>query len=232
VRSRVAVAAVVVALAWLTQTAPAQAQQVFRVIVHPDNPSGPLSSDEISQIFLKTKSHWAHGAVAEPVDLSSSSSVREKFSEQVHGRPLAAVQSYWQKKIFSGSGVPPLEVESDAEVMAFIRQHPGGIGYVSAGAALTGVKPLVVRYAPERIKHVAPKYPPAAIRARAQGVVQLHIVINTAGDVADVSVIEGLPHGLTEEAIRAVRQWKYRPAMQDGQPVESSIDVSVQFQLS
>ena len=102
---------------------------------------------------------------------------------------------------------------------------------MSATANLSGVKVLSVRQAAERIKHVAPRYPPLARRVRAQGIVELRIIVDADGDVADVTGVKGLPHGLTDEAVRAVRQWKYRPAMVDGTPVESSLDVAVQFKL-
>ena len=56
------------------------------------------------------------------------------------------MKSYWQKMIFSGRDVPPPEKGSPDEVVAFVRSHGGGIGYVPAGTVLgAGVKVLVVK---------------------------------------------------------------------------------------
>jgi TonB family protein len=212
-------------------SAAAQSRSKYVIIVHPDNPTTFLSGQEVSFLFLKNTTQWNHGTDVEPVDLSAPSGVRDAFSEDIHGRPVAAIQSYWQQQIFSGRGVPPLEVKSDAEVVAYVRDHPGAVGYVSSSVSLSGVKTVSVRVPPQRIKYVEPHYPPLARRARVQGNVVLQVIVDRDGDVADVRVIQGLPHGLSEEASRAAWKWKFRPAMQDGEPVEGSVTVAVRFSL-
>jgi ABC-type phosphate transport system substrate-binding protein len=71
-----------------------------------------------------------------PVDQAEGSSVRKAFSEAVHGRAPSAVEAYWQRQIFSGRGVPPLQKMSDDEVIAYVRSNPSAVGYVSRGASL------------------------------------------------------------------------------------------------
>jgi TonB family protein len=211
-----------------------QAQETagFKIIVHPSNPTTVLSQDEASDLFLKRTTNWPHGATAEPVDLAPTAPVRRVFTEQVHGRPLSAIQSFWQQRIFSGQGVPPTQVGSESEVVAFVRAHEGGVGYVSPDTPLGGVKAVSVRVPPQRVQQVPPRYPPLAQRARVEGDVLLEVVVGPTGDVIDVTVIRGLSHGLGEAAAEAVWKWKYRPATVDGQPVESTINVTVSFKLS
>ena len=60
---------------------------------------------------------------------------------------------------------------------------------------------------------------------------QLQLTISETGDVTEVRVLEGLPMGLTEKAVEAAKQWKYRPATQDGTPVAVSYTAVVNFQL-
>ena len=79
-----------------------------------------------------------------PVDQGERSAVRDAFTRDVHGRSVASIKNYWQRQIFSGSKVPPPEVESDAQVLAHVKSTPGGIGYVSPSARLSGVKKLAV----------------------------------------------------------------------------------------
>lgn len=120
---------------------PAAAQQGFVVIVNASNPVSSLSADELSRIFLKKTARWENGSRVEPVDLASSSAVRARFSQAVHGKGTAAVSAYWQKMIFSGREVPPAELGSAAEVIAFVASHRGGVGYVAEGTPLgEGVK--------------------------------------------------------------------------------------------
>jgi protein TonB len=77
------------------------------------------------------------------------------------------------------------------------------------------------------IKKVPPEYPNEARQKRVQGTVVLHGLIDKEGDVAEVSVVSGEPV-LTQAAIDAVKQWKYKPYLLNGHPVE----VETQFQLN
>jgi TonB family protein len=80
------------------------------------------------------------------------------------------------------------------------------------------------------IKRVAPLYPPLARQARIQGTVVLNIVINKSGEVRDLQLYSGHPI-LAPAAIQAVKQWRYRPYEQNGQPVEIKTTVQVNFTL-
>jgi len=81
------------------------------------------------------------------------------------------------------------------------------------------------------IHDVAPQYPPAAGRARIEGTVVLMAVIDKDGSVKDVRVESGLPL-LAQAAIDAVRQWRYKPYMIDGEPVEVDSRITINFTLS
>ena len=81
------------------------------------------------------------------------------------------------------------------------------------------------------IRDVAPQYPPEAGRARVEGTVVLMAVIGKDGSVQDVRVESGLPL-LAEAAINAVRQWRYRPYLLNGEPVEIDSRITINFTLS
>jgi ABC-type phosphate transport system substrate-binding protein len=121
------------------------AQSSFKLIANPSVSAGTVAADHVSQIFLKKTDKWPDGSGAVPVDQKVGSSVREAFSQAVHQRSAAAVDAYWQKRIFSGRGLPPLTKGSDAEVVAFVRDTPGAVGYVSSGASTEGVKTIAIR---------------------------------------------------------------------------------------
>jgi protein TonB len=78
---------------------------------------------------------------------------------------------------------------------------------------------------------VAPKYPPDAGRERIEGTVVLMAVIGKDGTVRDVRVESGLPV-LAQAAIEAVKQWRYRPYLLNGEPVEVDSQITINFNLS
>jgi len=81
------------------------------------------------------------------------------------------------------------------------------------------------------IHDVTPQYPPEAGRARIEGAVVLMAVIGTDGSVKDVRVESGLPI-LAQAAIDAVKQWRYKPYVIDGEPVEVDSRITINFTLS
>lgn len=123
----------------------AQSRSEFKLIVHPDNPLGSATRRFVSDAFLRNVGKWGDGRGIMPVDLRADSRVRERFSDRVHGRSVTALKRYWQQRIFSGSGVPPPELESEEAVLEYVLKHRGGIGYVSAETAVGKAKTLAVR---------------------------------------------------------------------------------------
>lgn len=116
----------------------------YVVIVNPANKVAAVSRNELSRLFLRTATAWPGGEACKPVDLPKASPVRSAFSKEVLGRTMAALDQFWTQSIFSGRGVPPPERKSDREVVEFVRDTPGAVGYVSSGAGLDGVKRLTV----------------------------------------------------------------------------------------
>jgi periplasmic protein TonB len=80
------------------------------------------------------------------------------------------------------------------------------------------------------ISQVSPVYPQQAREARVQGVVLMQATIGRDGAVQDIRVISGHPL-LNEAAIEAVRQWRYRPQMLSGQPIEVVTTITVNFSM-
>ncbi|HEY9402733.1 MAG TPA: energy transducer TonB [Pyrinomonadaceae bacterium] len=77
-----------------------------------------------------------------------------------------------------------------------------------------------------------PGYPPEARSYGVRGVVKLRIILGADGKVGDkVEVLEGLPHGVTEEAIKAARRIKFESARKDGRPVSQYVIVFYHFNL-
>src|SRR3954452_23848606 len=71
--------------------------------------------------------------------------------------------------------------------------------------------------APVAIVHVNPVYPEEARRERISGMVVLETLIDHTGVVKEVSVLKPLPHGLSEAAVAAVKQWLFKPGTLNGE---------------
>lgn len=84
---------------------------------------------------------------------------------------------------------------------------------------------------PTAISTPDPLYPKTAKEERRQGEVRLWCVIGTDGSVRDAGIVKSLAQDFDESAINAVRQWTFKPATKDGQPVEVKINVEVSFKL-
>ncbi|HKV07323.1 MAG TPA: TonB family protein [Thermoanaerobaculia bacterium] len=84
---------------------------------------------------------------------------------------------------------------------------------------------------PALVYQVQPRYTPPAIKAGVQGTVTVEAVIDEQGRVTDVRLLRGLPMGLDQEALAAVRQWRFTPATLQGQPVNVYFSLTVNFRI-
>ena len=135
------VLALLVALA----ASPVASAQGFQLVVNTSNQVSSLSKQQVSRMLLKKLTSWPDGGRVKPVDQAGARAVRKSFSQAVHGKKVGAVQSYWQKMTFSGRATPPPELTSDRDVLKYVRNNAGAIGYVSAGTSLgEGVKAIRV----------------------------------------------------------------------------------------
>jgi protein TonB len=78
------------------------------------------------------------------------------------------------------------------------------------------------------IQQVRPAYPALAIAARVQGPVVLNALISRSGTIENLRLVSGHPM-LVQAAIDAVRQWRYRPYLLNGEPVEVETQITVNF---
>jgi TonB family protein len=76
------------------------------------------------------------------------------------------------------------------------------------------------------------KYPEEARKAKFQGVVQLQVVVRPDGHATDIQVLRGPGLGMDEQAVAAVKTWRFKPALGPNRlPVSTQIIIEVQFRL-
>lgn len=82
---------------------------------------------------------------------------------------------------------------------------------------------------PEKISGDPAELTEMARKAGISGTVRVEAVIDEQGNVVDARIIEGLPMGLDEKALEAVRAWKFKPATAGGKPLKVNYTVTVTF---
>jgi protein TonB len=140
------------------------------------------------------------------------------------------------------------EAEEPPDVVGMVGGVPGGIAGGSAGGVLGGIiggagsgpPPPPRPKTPLRIggnvmmasliRQPLPIYPQIAKTAHISGTVHLHAIIGTDGTVQDLTYIDGPPL-LMRAAMDAVKQWRYKPTMLNGEPTAVDTTVSVVFSL-
>jgi ABC-type phosphate transport system substrate-binding protein len=124
---------------------PSRAQAQFLVVVNAANPVTAVSRSQLADMLLGRSTRWSHGVPVAASDLPVTSRVRQAFSKLILGQSAAAVRSFWQQQQFSGRGQAPTQFATDDDVLAYVRQTPGGVGYITMTTPLQpGTRALVV----------------------------------------------------------------------------------------
>ena len=140
------------------------------------------------------------------------------------------------------------ELPPDVGAIGVVGGVPGGIAGGSAGGVLGGIiggsgsnlppppkAPSRIRVggnvqAASLLHQVMPAYPPIAKTAHVSGTVVLHAIIAKDGSVQQLEYISGPPL-LMKSAMDAVREWRYKPTLLNGEPVEIDTTISVVFTI-
>ena len=112
------------------------------------------------------------------------------------------------------------------------------VGLLVAGTAIMAQEPQVYQpgngvSAPKVVKNVNPHYTREAMDAKIQGTVLLLTVVREDGTVGDVKVSRSLDakYGLDDQAVKAVKQWKFSPGLKDGKAVAVKVTIEMAFTL-
>ena len=141
------------------------------------------------------------------------------------------------------------EEEAPPPQMGVVGGVPGGVPGGSMNGVIGGIignTPTAIPKvaAPQRVRisggviqgskthDVTPQYPPMAKIARVQGAVVLAAIIGKDGTIQNLHVISTASPLLNQSAVEAVKQWRYRPYILNGEPVEVDTTITVNFTLS
>jgi TonB family protein len=85
---------------------------------------------------------------------------------------------------------------------------------------------------PPRIAYqIAPDYSESAREQKFTGTTEVSLEVDKTGAVHDVQIVRPIGYGLDDQAVRAVEQWRFSPAIRNGEPVAALVNVEVSFRL-
>jgi len=170
--------------------------------------------------------------------------VRQVQTDIVNGQLRTPTKIPQKVQMIKEDEAPPPVAATGGVVGGVPGGVPGGSMGGVLGSVLSSVPVAVPKVAtPQRvrvssgvsqgllIRKVPPTYPPLARQARIQGTVILQAQISKTGDIENLQLISGHPM-LAPAAIEAVKQWKYKPYLLNGEPVEVDTQVQVNFTLA
>lgn len=106
-------------------------------------PASQLAPKEIQKIYLGKKKNWSNGLKVVFVKLGKGD-VSKKFLKSYVKKNPSMYNKYWKKKMFTGSGTPPIVFEKEKDLVAYVAKTKGAVGYVSSKSYSESVKFLSV----------------------------------------------------------------------------------------
>ncbi|HEV2399416.1 MAG TPA: TonB family protein [Candidatus Sulfotelmatobacter sp.] len=189
----------------------------------------PSSKDQVEDSERNSKESATHST--KETKSETSSAPEKSVEESPEPEPL----------VVKGGKVPTTHAKAAADAAA-----PSLIGMATPGeapptnlvpTATPEFKPVLQTMSVSQgvsrgllYKKVAPVYPASALRMRIEGTVDLTATISKTGDITQVKQLSG-DKQLGAAAITAVKQWKYKPYLLNGEPVEIQTQVTVNFKL-
>lgn len=135
----VALSLLLLATLWLHTGA---AQSRIAVIVHPDSSFTDISPKQVVDIYMGRLLSLPNNHIPLPLDHQGGSPLRERFYETLTERPLAQINAYWARLMFSGRATPPRMLPDSLSVIQAVSQNRDAIGYVEDDKVTPAVRVL------------------------------------------------------------------------------------------
>ena len=116
----------------------------FVLITDNANPETTISDKDVKNIYLGKKTVWGDGSHI-TVYTNSASNVNAVFMKEMVRKSPQQYSTYWKKSLFTGTGLPPQDFDSDEAVKAAVAAKPGSIAYIPVSALDDSVKQLLVQ---------------------------------------------------------------------------------------
>lgn len=102
------------------------------VVAHPGSQVVSLDRSQLINIYMGRYRQLPTGEAAHPADLGP---LKERFYRALVNKDQAEINSYWARLVFSGQVAPPQQFDSVADMLSYVRQNPGALGFVEMSQA-------------------------------------------------------------------------------------------------
>ncbi|QTA91099.1 cobaltochelatase CobT-related protein [Desulfonema magnum] len=103
-----------------------------------------LDRAAVSAIYLGDRTRWDSGGKIRVVMLRGGPT-HERFTKDIVGTTPAKLRRFWKKIVFTGTGTPPKIFKKETDLVKFISNTEGAIGYIDASVSPVNVKVIAVR---------------------------------------------------------------------------------------
>jgi len=119
----------------------------YKIIVNAGLPYENIERTVIQKIFLGKRTTWDNGSPAIPVTLNSRD-VHAAFLNDIVKKSPDAFNSLWMSLLYTGRATPPPSFASDTELLMYVAETPGAVGYIESTTSLenvTGIRVITVK---------------------------------------------------------------------------------------
>jgi ABC-type phosphate transport system substrate-binding protein len=113
------------------------------VICNKSVPESSINKQDLKNIYMGKKTTWNDNKKIVFV-VQDNATANDQFLSTYINKSAAQYSSYWKEKVFTGQGTPPKSLASDKEMIQYVTQNDGAIGFVSSGDSLENVKKLSI----------------------------------------------------------------------------------------
>ncbi len=146
----------------------------------------------------------------------------------------AAAQQREQAAAQAAAAPPPAAAPAQPVRTAQAEPRPAETAPAQAAPAEPPppAQPVAESREPVLVRQVRPTYPAAAARRRQEGWVEVSFTVGVNGAVSDADVVRSQPRGVFDrDAVRAVSQWQFEPALENGKPAARQMTRRIEFAL-
>ena len=114
------------------------------IIAHKDNPESSISARELQEIFLGKRVQWKDNSTIHPSTVKGGP-LHEDFLKQYVKKSPSQWIAYWKRIVFTGNGTPPKQFASQEELLEYVANTRGAIGYTDEATTTENVAILPIK---------------------------------------------------------------------------------------
>ena len=105
------------------------------IIAHKDAPETTLSEKDLQEMFLGKQVQWQDNSAIHPVTMKDKN-LHNAFLKQYIKKSVSKWNAHWKRLVFTGNGTPPPQFDTEQDLLDYVAETEGAIGYVDAETSI------------------------------------------------------------------------------------------------